>query len=378
MKYLAVLGRQPEISLAELKAIFDHVEQKTPQIATFESENEPNIDLLGGSLKLAKSLENISPAEYLLTLPSGKITLGVSDYSVNENNYSSRDIKNVIKIALKLKNQLKKAEKSVRILPNDKPWISSAAAHHNSLGRKPKNIELIKFNDSWFTSVGSQNITAYAKRDQARPARDAKVGMLPPKLAQILINLCGKLPENATILDPFCGTGVVLQEALLIGYQALGSDKDERMVKYSEKNLEWLSEGITRKNPGKKPIFSVEQGDATDHKWEKKIDAVAAEIYLGQPMSQPPVDIKLKTEKQYCGQILKDFLRNLSDQIEVDTPVTLAIPAWLRPDGSYSRLNLLDEIENLGYNVSNMGKNGLLYAREGQIVAREIIVLRKK
>ena len=79
-----------------------------------------------------------------------------------------------------------------------------------------------------------QDIESYTKRDRERPKRDAKVGMLPPKLAQIIINLAaGQLPEEKlqnicdiplgepiprrllgqTVLDPFCGTGVILQEA---------------------------------------------------------------------------------------------------------------------------------------------------------------------
>ena len=61
--------------------------------------------------------------------------------------------------------------------------------------------------------------------------------------------------------------------------------------------------------------------------------------------------------------------------------MTLAIPAWRRSDGSYSRLNILDEIENLGYNVvkyKNLRQEDLLYHRDGQNVAREIISLRKK
>ncbi len=59
----------------------------------------------------------------------------------------------------------------------------------------------------------------------------------------------------------------------------------------------------------------------------------------------------------------------------------IAVPAWLRPDGRYERLNLLDEIDNLRYNVvrfKNLGQKDLLYHRDGQVVAREIIVLRKK
>jgi hypothetical protein len=34
-----------------------------------------------------------------------------------------------------------------------------------------------------------QDIDAYAERDFERPMRDAFVGMLPPKLAQIMLNL---------------------------------------------------------------------------------------------------------------------------------------------------------------------------------------------
>ena len=98
-------------------------------------------------------------------------------------------------------------------------------------------------------------------------------------------------------------------------------------------------------------------------------------------MSNPPVEVKLKDEKQKCGAIILGFLKNLSQQIKSGTPVTIAVPAWLRPDGTYSRLNLLDEIEKLGYNVKRFktaSQNDLLYCREGQVVAREIIALRKK
>ena len=225
--------------------------------------------------------------------------------------------------------------------------------------------------------------------------------MLPPKLAQILINLCGHLPEGARILDPFCGTGVVLQEALLMGYNVYGTDKDERMVRYTEKNLGWLArkvfggfEGGTERGSAsisaarpwrraeptrpQKPLETFEQGDATNHQWTQPISAVAAEIYLGPPMSEPPVEIKLKTVKQECGAILTGFLKNLAPQIAKSTPVTLAIPAWRRKDGSFEHLIPLDFIEKLGYNVLNKSAGGLLYARENQVVAREIIVLRKK
>ncbi len=429
MKYLAILGREPKLSLAELESLFSEVRQISPELATFTAKTTPSIDFLGGSLKLAVELDQ-KPLDFLQTLPEGKITFGLSDYS------STASAKSATTEALKLKKILVRHGRSVRIVENKTAVLSTATSLHNGLsGKNARKVELIKTNHDYYRVIGVQNIDAYARRDQARPARDARVGMLPPKLAQILINLCGPITKPATLLDPFCGTGVLLQEALLMGFHVYGTDIDERMVKYSEKNLDWLltdsatavfraasgqpvatggrryssacqppdslKTGSSRVKPtnsiqksekyspedrklGRAPLsvsegeyFQISQGDATNYKWPH-VDAVACEGYLGRPFSNIPADIALKTVKQECQTIILGFLKNLSSQIEPNTPVVLATPAWLRPDQTYSRLKILDDIENMGYNVSNKTREGLLYHREGQIVARDIIILRKK
>lgn len=127
--------------------------------------------------------------------------------------------------------------------------------------------------------------------------------------------------------------------------------------------------------------FKLAVGDAQDFTWDQPIDAVAFEGYLGPPMSQPPAEIKLKTVASEIRLLYRSVLKNMGHQLKSGTPVVMAVPAWLRPDGYYQRLNLLDEIEELGYNVikyNNLSQEDLLYFRDGQIVAREIIVLRKK
>ena len=384
MDYLAVLGRQKNISLAELESLFDKVTPLSPKLATFSltkispvnKAGEPDIDRLGGSLKLAKEIsdplkyiiDDIKPKGY-----SGKIVIGISDYS------KKASARNSQKIALTLKSKLRKTEvipgkiPSVRILSNKNAELSSATVYHNSLCSKSGHYEIIHFDKKWFVGIGVQNINAYTARDQARPARDAKVGMLPPKLAQILINLCSPLPAGTTILDPFCGTGVVLQEAYLMGYKPYGTDLSDRMVEYSKRNMEWFTD--------EKGAFLLSQGDATDFTWQQPIGAVACEGYLGPPMSLSPADIKMKSAMQECKAIIIGFFKNIHPQIKSDTSIAMAIPAWLRPDGHYQRMNILDEIEKLGYNVikyKNASQRDLLYYREGQVVAREIIVLRKK
>lgn len=378
MKYLAVLGRQPKISLAELEATYAEaqVDLIAPELAEIDGlpDEVQYLPLtLGGTQKLAVAIEG-SVVDFLKALPkTGKITLGVSDYSRGATAFKAQGE------ALKLKRILIKLGHSVRVVPNKTAVLSSATSYHNHLWTDSK-IELIKLGKKFYRVVQVQDIEAYALRDQNRPARDAKVGMLPPKLAQILINLCGTLPEEATLLDPFCGTGVVLQEALLMRFQPYGTDLSERMVQYSERNLKWLQTQKIATNVKNLP-WKVEVGDATNHQWQSPVDAVAGEVYLGQPMSLPPAEIKLKQEKQECQGIILGFLKNLVSQIQPGTPVTIAVPAWLRPDGSYERLNILDEIQNLGYNVKrfrNVGQEDLLYHREKQVVAREIIVLRKR
>lgn len=358
--YLAVLGREPELSIAELEAVFGGVKKISENLAAFEAKKTPDISRLGGSLKLAEKLEQ-KPLEFLNSLPEGKITIGVSDYSKG----ASR--KTVTLEAMKLKKILTRHGRSVRVVLGDVVLSTATSLHNGLFGKNPKKIELVKVSNDWYKVIGVQDIDAYAKRDQGRPARDAKVGMLPPKLAQILINLCGPLKDGAVVLDPFCGTGVVLQEALLMGYLAYGSDASERIINFSKKNLDYF----------KFKNYKLVVGDATSFQWQQPIDVVACEGYLGKPMSKIPPEMELKEQKQECSAIILGFLKNLAGQISKNTPVVLAAPAWLRENGEYSRLQILDQIEDMGYNVSNKTREGLFYHREGQIVARDIIILRK-
>lgn len=394
MKYVAIAGRQPLISLAEIQALYDNAARLVGKKLVFFEINEdgeenisPDVNRLGGSLKLGKFFDTdfSKLAKFLATAhPEGKITLGISDFSKQKKSGLAKQK------SMELKRNLARMGRSARVITSNEPEISSATAHHNQLGEKAGCFEIFLIDREIYLSLGTQNITAYTERDQARPARDAKVGMLPPKLAQILINLCGKLPEEARVLDPFCGTGVVLQEAAIMGYVPYGTDLNERMVEYSKKNLSWLFNEHNQKRFKILPdliqkkdqiLNAISVGDATSFTWEGEIDAVAFEGYLGAPMSKPPVDIKFKTEKAKCREIAIGFLKNITPQIKSGTPVVMALPAWLRENGKYAGLNILDEIQEMGYNFEkfqDLSQSDLLYYREGQIVAREIIVIRKR
>jgi tRNA G10 N-methylase Trm11 len=65
------------------------------------------------------------------------------------------------------------------------------------------------------------------------------VGMMPPKIAQIMINLASKGDRELQIYDCFCGLGTTIIEAKNAGYaELLASDISVDMVKTTLINTE--------------------------------------------------------------------------------------------------------------------------------------------
>lgn len=387
--YIAMLGRQPALGMAELERTFGDVRWFSHDTALVKTDLL-DIERLGGTVRAGHVIAELNRADWRKTSielvnayykkwskADGKITLGISAYGFT---VSPRDVQ---RTGLILKSRLKGSGVSLRLVPNEQAILSTATSHHNKLGLSPNKVELLVIRGHGgkviiAESTGSQNITALASRDQGRPARDAFVGMLPPKLAQMMINMAvGNKTDDLTILDPFCGTGVVPQEALLLGFKASGTDLADKMISYSHKNLEWLS--IKFQIPQSK--FQLEQGDAMTHKWHQPIDAVVCETYLGQPFSAPPSPAKLTEVTRNCDHIISDFLKNIGGQIEPGTPLCIAIPAWRAADESITHLSLIKNLDKLGYKqveFTNVTAKELLYFRPDQVVARELLVLEKK
>lgn len=386
--YISILGRQPAIGMAELERIYgaDATAWHGSHAATVNCD-KLNISNLGGSLKAGLVIAEAKGDWQTVSRQivqyytdkwqqhDGKITLGISVYDLTVN---PREVQ---KTGIVLKQNLKKHGVSLRIIPNKEPALNTAASHHNKLGLSPNKVEILVVADRKniivAESVGAQNISAYAARDQERPKRDAFVGMLPPKLAQIMVNLATQgSSDQLTVLDPFCGTGVVLQEALIAGYNVYGSDLSDKMIDYSNINIDWIKQKYHLEASSR-----IHQGDAMTTKWQAPIDAIVCEGYLGQPFSAPPSPAKLREVRGNCNHIISSFLKNLAQQISTDTPVCLAVPAWRDASGRLSHLDLTSQLDSLGYqrvDLQHIDQRDLVYFREDQVVARELLILRKK
>lgn len=411
MQSLLVLGRQPALGIAEVESLYGADKVRSVGSKSVIVDVDPCLlafDRLGGSVKfckilteldttnwnkITKFLVDVSPG-HAARMPEGKMTLGLSAVDLD---VSPAKIQAA---ALSVKKAIRKTGRPVRVVPNKEIELSTPQVIHNDLtGERAWEIYLIANGGKTLVAqtIKVQDIAAYAHRDRERPKRDSKIGMLPPKLAQIIINLAvGRLPEDKlenicdipagqpipkpllgqNVLDPFCGTGVILQEALLMGYGAYGSDLDQRMVDYSQHNVyDWLKSWYSFETD-----TAIEPADAVNAKWDKfpKIDFVASETYLGRPFTATPSGEILAQTINECNTIIKKFLQNIYDQIESGTRLCLAVPAWQTTPGKFKRLPLIDGLNEIGYNrikFEHAKDEDLIYARPDQIVGRELLVI---
>lgn len=407
-KSIVILGRQPAIGLAELESLYG-AKAVTPLFGGYTlldvDAKDVTFSRLGSCMKLATVLKVLDTTDwmaiekYLLKMvpehmqyvPDGKFTLGLSVYNL------SATIPMLTRTSLTLKKIIRATSRPVRVVPNKAPALSTAQVLHNDLTGE-RGLELIFVRDGQKTIVAlteaEQDINDYTARDQARPKRDARVGMLPPKLAQTIINLAQgpieltgyslQVTETQTpnsklltplVLDPFCGTGVILQEALLMGYDVYGTDLVPRMIDYSTANITWLRERWERASGD----VRIEVGDAMNFEWQQTPDLVAAETYLGEPISQMPSPEKLHRLILGTDDLHTKMLQNLATQIPHGTRLCLAVPAW-RTNRGFKHLPTLDHLAKLGYtrlDFEHAKQTELIYAREDQLVARELVVLVK-
>lgn len=395
MQSLLILGRQPALGLAELESLYGSAKVRPASATAATVDVDPaeiRFERLGGSTRLARLVAELNTTswheieKYLLKvspdhasmLPEGKLTIGISVYGIRVTPAA------IQATGLSLKKAIRKTGRSVRLVPNKEPELNTAQVLHNSLtGDNGWELLLVRSGDKTLLAqtVSVQDIASYTIRDRERPKRDARVGMLPPKLAQIIINL-GTGPDTESkpvVLDPFCGTGVVVQEALLDGYEAIGTDIEPRMVQYTKANVEWL----TRTMPYAGSLQYIEAGDATSHIWHEagSITTIACETYLGRPFTTLPNPEVLNQTVSECNLIIRKFLKNIGSQIKPGTRLCLAVPAWQIRKGQFKHVSLLDSLEEMGYNrmsFEHVRSEDLLYYREDQIVARELLVLTRK
>lgn len=371
-----ILGSTPALSLLELQRYFadptlTEVAQGVVKLELADNVTAGEVLLqLGGTVKIARELEVLDrdasqetiyqaiAAQLQAVSSSEKITFGLGELGRNHLDSLSVDA---------VKDLLKKADKRARYIEAPRSGLSAAVLLHHTVSE----ILVIRTSSKTVLALTEsvQNIDTWTKVDREKPYADRKKGMLPPKIARIMINLaCGQThhPE-AVLLDPFCGSGTVLLEAAARSIEVIGTDLDKDAVEGTLKNLEWFKTSF-----GAIFEFSVFQADATKVQVTKKVNYLVTEPFLGKPKpaAHQVANIFKGLEKMYLGAF-KHWRSILlpGATVVIIFPRALSEGTGLKNDVSLD--SLIDKLKTLGYTPI---LEPVLYHRPQAVIGREIRV----
>lgn len=373
-EYLFQLGREPLLSLAELQSVF--LSLGLPWLATIKKSDQCLIktaaplplatlqDRLGGTIKIAERLTKKEPPEDSIcrhlesAQPTGKIVFSITGANDRA-------------LAMRVKKQLAAGGRNVRYIQAN----NSATIIHNNLLKKQGDLELTP--EGIFVTRTIQDIESFSTRDFGRPGRDPHRGLIPPKLAKILINL-GELPLTATLLDPFCGAGTILMEARLLGYQhVIGSDISAEAIRDTRANLAWLREQnlLPREAANAtEQLLTVDVRRLGDKLAVQSIDGIISEPFLGDPRRQHATDAKKQQEIRQLQTLYLDAFRTFHTLLKPQGIVVCILPAFRLGKNEWLPLAITDEIKKIGFAIRPLlpDHDFIRYSRHDQLVARDI------
>ena len=399
--YWFVLGREPQIAAAEIDAVLNLKKYDySPPILKIAAKIEPPklIKHLGGTIKIAEELSGSIDEAGLkkiiideLKKVKGKINFGLSFYGASEIN-----LKQIKILGLEIKKGLKNNGYSVRYVENKEAALSSVTVEKNGLTNRGREFLISPLfkegvegcqHYSLAQTKAVQPFEEFSARDFGRPGRDNLSGMLPPKLAMILINLA-QTPLNSTLLDPFCGSGTILSEAVLLGYKNLiGSDLSEKAISDSKKNIEWIAQKFKILNDKfqiKYQISNVENLSRIIA--PSSVDAIVTEPYLGKPLRGQETKQELISQTKELKNLYLQAFQQFYQILKPKGKIVFIIPRF-KYIGQWITINCKNEIEKIGFKAlpariatQSVAGGGpffenhlpLVYSRPNQRVAREI------
>ncbi|MBU5688387.1 MAG: DNA methyltransferase [Candidatus Aenigmatarchaeota archaeon] len=374
MIYGFLLGKNPELSLAEIYYYLKNrnidfeirkFEKDFVIISTKKLDEEKVINDLGGTIKIAEYVENI---ENLFVFD--KIRLGLSVYPRNRKLYDN----------LKKELTQKLKDRKIKYIFISPKFHGHTDLKHFEVLKKiirKNGIEIIAFfseKNYFFKTLSVHDPSKFKERDVGRP-RQRTIYSISPRLAKILINLSSK--PGDTMLDPFCGIGTIIQEALLIGVNAIGFDKNEKCIQDAKTNLNWLMKKYQIRNK-----FSLLEADSTkisNYLEKNSIDSIATEPYLGPPL-------KSKPKKTYAEKIIndlygfyEDFLLEAEKVLKPKGKASIVFPNFLTKEGDEIKMDIYNIAKKTKFKLLDLfdGKKSIIDADQKQMTRREIVLLEK-
>jgi tRNA G10 N-methylase Trm11 len=418
MQYAFILGRVYTLSIAELIEVLQAegivFKILVASIEAIVIETEVQIDheklqrQLGGVIKIIKIIDLVKKREQdsinfalqnyfkpsklkkdYFKEYSGKKQFGLSIYLLDQ---SIKAFGEPRRLGMFIKKGLQDEGASLRAcLPDfNSLALASVVVTKNLLLQKGAEICIIAGLDRVYVgkTLVVQDFEDYGRRDYQRPIRDDKQGMIPPKVAQVMINFT-QAKKGSTLLDPFCGIGTMIQEGILLGYKVVGSDIAPFAISGSEKNLEWFRNRY-KVAPGKYKVEVADVRNVSTTFKDEKIAAIATEGSLGPIYGVLPKPAQMERNFEEIGQLWVDSFKEFKKMLPKGGKVAVCFPAYKVGLETYNYLpqSTVDQILDLGYSIHDhfpeevkriapflkvTPRNSIIYDRKEQVVAREIV-----
>jgi tRNA G10 N-methylase Trm11 len=215
-------------------------------------------------------------------------------------------------------------------------------------GLVEKSAELLVCVGKEYTFVANtfavHNPFEFQKRDVGRPMQ-RKIFSISPRLSRIMVNLAS-CRRGSKIVDPFCGVGTILQEALLSGADVVGADTNPWCVKASRENLEWLA----REYELKSPSFAVLIGDARNLSPRiRNVDCIATEPDLGPALRENPTNAYAAKIVTKLEPLFFSFVEEAFKVLGDDGRLVLVTPYFQTRSGKPVPTRFADKAEEIGF-----------------------------
>lgn len=394
MKYFFNLGNNPTLSIAEITAKFpnNHYSLISDDILLLTSKSKINtkktINELGGTIKIGKIIDFNSPInnfeKEIPTIINNTISNYIKDqkYRFGFSNHTNKKL-NTKRLAMEIKRFLKEKNINSRWVTSKEKILSSVVVEQNKLITRGTEIILMEKSNKLIIgqTLAIQPFKSLSFRDFGRPARDDKSGMLPPKLAQILINLSNS-NKDKVLLDPFCGSGTIITEGLLMGFKNLiGSDISKKAISDSEQNIKWTTNKYDASNINHK-LINCSSLNLLNIIKPNSIDSIATEPYLGPQRG----NINLNKTTKEIEELYTKSLAVFHKILKTDGTISIIFPVFNIKNKQYfvnPKLSGFTISNPIPANLTNnksiklTNRNTIIYSRPGQRVEREIVQLKK-
>jgi tRNA G10 N-methylase Trm11 len=361
MKYLFILGRNPELSIAEIKSFLKRTGNVVLSNAIRENGlllelekplDAGTVDLLGGTISIGIVmcvLKDMNKKE-IYCGTDNKFNYAIWDFSDR-----TADVSQYLKARFRSES-LKVTEKrfSGFIKTQDEGIVKKLSSNRI-------NEEYFVFEDLFGKIVQNCNYKELERRDMEKPVRREDLS-ISPRLAKIMINL-SEVKENGILLDGFCGIGAILIESLNMGVRAIGIDKDSEAINGARKNLEWMKfpNGTYRlmNNDSTKTVVGT-------------ADVLVSEPDFGKTLKKVPETREAENMLRKFENLMIDVLNNMKKSVNGKFVFTSPFIDIGRDRIGCDFLRICNKtglkLEE-GFPIKEF--------RDGQIVGREIVVMKR-